>query len=63
MLINVCVEGESLQMDDGLLEKKQGPGWVEYWLRGELVHRSAEVGVSGVSATGAAAKIGPPGGN
>ena len=38
-------------MDDSLLEKKEGSvdnddeytTWVEYWLDGELVHRSAHV--------------------
>lgn len=39
------------EMDDSLLEKKEGvfeddnelTTWVEYWLEGELVHRSAHV--------------------
>ena len=39
------------QMDESLLEKKEGSvdndneytTWVEYWLEGELVHRSAHV--------------------
>ena len=39
------------EMDDSLLEKKEGvvdnenelTTWVEYWLDGELVHRSAHV--------------------
>jgi hypothetical protein len=39
------------EMDESLLEKKQGlfdndiesTSWVEYWLDGELVHRSAHV--------------------
>ena len=38
-------------LDDSLLEKKEGSvdndneytTWVEYWLNGELVHRSAHV--------------------
>jgi len=38
-------------MDDTLLEKREGTvdndneqtSWVEYWLEGELVHRSAHV--------------------
>jgi hypothetical protein len=38
-------------MDESLLEKKEGfvdndneyTTWVEYWLEGELVHRSAHV--------------------
>ena len=39
------------EMDDSLLEKKEGSldndnettTWVEYWLEGELVHRSVHV--------------------
>jgi hypothetical protein len=39
------------EMDESLLEKKEGSvdndnestTWVEYWLDGELVHRSAHV--------------------
>ena len=39
------------EMDDSLLDKKEGnvdneneyTTWVEYWLDGELVHRSAHV--------------------
>jgi hypothetical protein len=39
------------EMDESLLEKKEGSldndnestTWVEYWLNGELVHRSAHV--------------------
>ena len=39
------------EMDDSLLEKREGgvdndnesTVWVEYWLAGELVHRSAHV--------------------
>ena len=39
------------EMDDSLLEKREGTvdneneltSWVEYWLEGELVHRSAHV--------------------
>jgi hypothetical protein len=39
------------EMDNSLLEKKEGfvdndneyTSWVEYWLDGELVHRSAHV--------------------
>jgi hypothetical protein len=38
-------------MDDSLLEKREGTvdndneltTWIEYWLEGELVHRSAHV--------------------
>ena len=47
MLVNTT-KGE---MDDSLLEKKEGTveddneytTWVEYWLDGELVHRSVHV--------------------
>lgn len=47
MLVNTT-KGE---MDDSLLEKREGTvddeneltTWVEYWLEGELVHRSAHV--------------------
>jgi len=47
MLVNT-IHGE---MDDSLLVKKEGSidndneftTWVEYWLDGELVHRSAHV--------------------
>jgi hypothetical protein len=47
MLVNT-IYGE---MDDSLLEKKEGlidneielTTWVEYWLNDELVHRSAHV--------------------
>ena len=39
------------EMDDSLLEKREGvvdndnenTNWIEYWLNGELVHRSAHV--------------------
>ena len=39
------------EMDESLLEKREGSvdndneltTWVEYWLEGELVHRSAQV--------------------
>jgi hypothetical protein len=39
------------EMDDSILEKKEGlfdndiesTNWIEYWLDGELVHRSAHV--------------------
>ena len=39
------------QMDENLLEKKQGSeeneneviNWIEYWLDGELVHRSVNM--------------------
>ena len=47
MIVNTT-KGE---MDESLLEKKEGSvdndneltAWVEYWLDGELVHRSAHV--------------------
>jgi len=39
------------EMDDSLLEKREGAidndnettSWVEYWLQGELVHRSVDM--------------------
>jgi hypothetical protein len=39
------------EMDDSLLEKREGTidndnettSWVEYWLQGELVHRSVDM--------------------
>ena len=39
------------EMDDSLLEKREGSidtdnettSWVEYWLQGELVHRSVDM--------------------
>jgi hypothetical protein len=48
MAIITTTKGE---MDDSLLEKREGTvdndneltTWVEYWLDGELVHRSAHV--------------------
>lgn len=47
-MIVITTKGE---MDDSLLEKREGvvdndteyTQWVEYWLEGELVHRSAHV--------------------
>ena len=47
MLVNT-IKGE---MDDSLLEKREGTidndnettSWVEYWLQGELVHRSVDM--------------------
>jgi len=47
MLVNT-IKGE---MDDSLLEKREGTidndnettNWVEYWLEGELVHRSVDM--------------------
>ena len=45
-------------MDESLLEKRTGWGWVEYWLDGELVHRSASVSLSGVFGLGTAADFG-----
>ena len=52
------------EMDDSLLEKKEGfvdnddeyTTWVEYWLNGELVHRSVHVQLKksvGLTATSA----------
>lgn len=47
-------------MDDSLLEKREGiidteaelTSWVEYWLDGELVHRSAHVTLKQMPAIG-----------
>tara|TARA_R110000868_G_scaffold335828_1_gene596715 strand:- start:637 stop:831 length:195 start_codon:yes stop_codon:yes gene_type:complete len=47
-------------MDDSLLEKREGnvdndnelTTWVEYWLDGELVHRSAHVTLKQMPAIG-----------
>lgn len=38
------------EIEERDLEKKEGPGWVEYWLDGELVHRSAVIELSGEKA-------------
>lgn len=54
-------------MDDSLLEKKEGSIdndneytiWTEYWLEGELVHRSVHVQLKkNVAADGIAAMLG-----
>ena len=50
-MIQVLVNGQLGEMDEALLEKRTGAldndnectTWVEYWLNGELVHRSAHV--------------------
>jgi hypothetical protein len=63
MLVNTT-KGE---MDDSLLEKREGEldneneltRWIEYWLDGELVHRSVHVELKrNVFADGVAAMIG-----
>ena len=49
-------------MDDSLLEKKEGiidndnetTQWVEYWLEGELVHRSVDMTLKRMTVTGEA---------
>ena len=49
-------------MDDSLLEKKEGiidndnetTSWVEYWLEGELVHRSVDMTLKRMTVTGEA---------
>lgn len=56
------------EMDDALLEKKEGiidndnetTRWVEYWHEGELVHRSVDMTLKRISVTGepVAASIG-----
>ena len=48
---NMIVTTTKGEMDDFLLEKREGSvdndnettGWVEYWLDGELVHRSVNM--------------------
>lgn len=45
------IETTKGQMDESLLEKREGQSdtvtetteWIEYWLEGELVHRSVHV--------------------
>jgi hypothetical protein len=52
-------------MDDALLEKKEGTfenddeltTWVEYWLDGELVHRSAHVHLKKALVIGASTAV------
>lgn len=55
------------EMEEALLDKKEGSidndhettSWVEYWLDGELVHRSVHVALKrNVIAEGVAAMIG-----
>jgi len=54
------------EMDDSLLEKREGSidtdtettSWIEYWLEGELVHRSVHMALKrGVFADGISQKI------
>lgn len=63
----VLVNTTKGEMDITLLEKKEGSvdndhevtSWVEYWLEGELVHRSVNVHIKkNVLASGIAAEIG-----
>ena len=59
MAIVTTTKGE---MDDSLLEKKEGiidndnetTQWVEYWLEGELVHRSVNMTLKRMTVTGEA---------
>ena len=59
MAIVTTTKGE---MDDSLLEKKEGiidndnetTQWVEYWLEGELVHRSVDMTLKRMTVTGEA---------
>jgi hypothetical protein len=59
MAIVTTTKGE---MDDALLEKREGVDdndnecaeWVEYWLDGELVHRSVHMTLKKFSLTGEA---------
>jgi len=55
------------EMDDSLLEKREGSlenntettNWVEYWLDGEMVHRSVNMALKrGVFADGISQSIG-----
>lgn len=55
------------EMDDSLLEKREGSidtdtettSWVEYWLDGELVHRSVHMALKrGVFADGISQSVG-----
>lgn len=56
MLVNTT-KGE---MDASLLEKREGTidtdnettNWVEYWLEGELVHRSVDMTLKRMTVTG-----------
>ena len=63
MALVTTIHGE---MDDSLLEKKEGSldndnettSWVEYWLGGELVHRSVNMALKrSVVGTAIAASI------
>jgi hypothetical protein len=63
MALVTTIHGE---MDDSLLEKKEGSldndnettSWVEYWLDGELVHRSVNMALKrSVVGTAIAASI------
>jgi hypothetical protein len=54
------------EMDDSLLEKREGSvendtettSWVEYWLNGEMVHRSVHMALKrGVFADGISQQI------
>ena len=64
MALIITTKGE---MDESLLEKREGSvednneytTWVEYWLEGELVHRSVHVQLKqNVLADGMAAMLG-----
>lgn len=55
------------EMDDSLLEKREGSlendtettSWVEYWLDGEMVHRSVHMALKrGVFADGISQSVG-----
>ena len=63
MIVNTT-KGE---MDDSLLEKREGSldndtettSWVEYWLDGEMVHRSVHMALKrGVFADGISQSVG-----
>lgn len=50
-MVPCLVKGQMTELDDSLLERREGghdndnetANWVEYWLDGECVHRSAHV--------------------
>lgn len=55
------------EMDDSLLEKREGSidtdtettSWIEYWLEGELIHRSVHMALKrGVFADGISQSMG-----
>lgn len=66
-LINVCIDGHFSQMDESLLDRRdvhdendnEIVNAVEYWLDGEMVHRSAHIHLKrGLDIGSAAGSIG-----